>query len=371
MFKKILSYALTVVLVAVAMPLGLTYGSNERDQLNEIQNVISKTQQDIDRGKREERNLLTQIQNLETQMRATQAEIETLRGNIADMEQRIEKALAELEALEADLKEQSDNLNARLSAMYMNGNIGILDVLLGSSSISDFMINMDRIQLIYESDRELMEYLEEQFRIMESHKNFLQKMQDDLIAEREKEANKREALRKNQQDTAVKKAEVELNNKLLEEIMDALLVEANRLIQEILSKQSDEEYVGGALGWPVPGRISSEFGYRIHPILKDRRLHTGIDIACPTGTRVVAANAGRVMMAGWNNSYGYVVMVDHGGGIVTLYAHNSSLSVKEGDIVTRGQTIALSGSTGMSTGPHLHFEVRVNGHYKDPMPYLI
>jgi len=345
---------------------------DERNQLNQLQREMGRTQSDLDQGRREERTLLGQLQTLEEQMRATQSEIDVLRNNIDEMQRRINEAAAELDALEKNLHEQNESLLGRLSAMYMNGSIGIIDVLLGSGSISDFMTNMDRIQLIYESDREVIALLEEQHQILEVHRRYLQQLQDELVAEREKEANKRESLRVNQQKTSEKRAEVVANNKALQEMMDAQQAEADRLIAVILARQGDGLYVGGSMAWPVPGayRVTSEFGMRTHPILRERRMHAGMDIACPTGTRVVAANGGRVMTSGWNNSYGYVVMIDHGGQIVTLYAHNSSLLVNEGDIVSRGQVIALSGSTGMSTGPHLHFEVRVNGVYKDPRGYL-
>ncbi|HVI41383.1 MAG TPA: M23 family metallopeptidase, partial [Anaerovoracaceae bacterium] len=117
-------------------------------------------------------------------------------------------------------------------------------------------------------------------------------------------------------------------------------------------------------------RVTSEFGMRYHPILKVNKMHTGIDIGAASGTKVLAANSGTVIKAGWNNSYGNVVMIDHGGGIVTLYAHNSKLLVSTGDVVAKGQNISLVGSTGNSTGPHIHFEVRVNGEYKNPRDWL-
>jgi murein DD-endopeptidase MepM/ murein hydrolase activator NlpD len=131
-------------------------------------------------------------------------------------------------------------------------------------------------------------------------------------------------------------------------------------------------YSGGKMEWPVSGhtRISSPFGYRIHPIFKVKKLHTGIDIPAPTGTSIGAAAAGTVVYCDWLGGYGKAIMVDHGGGILTLYGHNSALVVSEGDTVSRGQTIAKAGSTGNSTGPHLHFEVRKNGSYVDPMPWL-
>ncbi|HYE69164.1 MAG TPA: M23 family metallopeptidase, partial [Anaerovoracaceae bacterium] len=143
-------------------------------------------------------------------------------------------------------------------------------------------------------------------------------------------------------------------------------------IETIRELQSEGEYAGGHLILPTPGftRVSSAFGYRIHPTLHVRKLHTGIDIPVPTGTEVVAANSGKVILAGKNSSYGNVVVIDHGGGITTLYAHNSRLLVKVGQNVQQGEVISSSGNTGRSTGPHLHFEVRIDGEYKDPMNWL-
>ena len=313
-----------------------------------------------------------QIRTLEGQMLATQAEIDSIKGSIDLTQEKIDTALANLYALEASMNEQNERLNARLRTMYINGNVGFLDVLLGSESISDFMTNMDRVQLIYESDKEVIEALEQQHRIIEAQKQYLLDLQAELVAYRNKEAEKKESLRQNQTQTAEKRAEVARNNKELEALLDAQLAEANRLVAEILRLQGTEDYVGGTLAWPVPGvtRVTSEFGMRMHPILKVRRMHTGLDIGAPSGTTVVAANAGRVIQSGWNSGYGNMVAIDHGGGIVTLYAHHSSNLVSTGDIVVRGQAIAKVGSTGMSTGPHLHFEVRVNGEYKDPRGYL-
>jgi len=371
MGKRIITYALIFSLVISSLSLGLVFG-DERQQLSEVWNKIDQATKDLEKDKKAAQNLLGQIKALESQMNATQAEIDVLRGNIDLTQAKIDAAMANLKDLEDRLDEQNDNLLARLRAMYMNGSISALDVLLGSSSISDFMTNIDRIQLIYESDIEVMESLEEQYKILDTHRQYMADLQAELVAEREKEASKKEALKQNQNLVSKKKSEVEQDIKLLEQFIAEQQKEADRLIEEILKMQSGGEYIGGKMLWPVPGvkRVTSEFGSRIHPILKTRTMHTGIDIGAPTGTKVVAANAGRVMMAGWNDSYGNLVMIDHGGGIVTLYAHNSSLLVKTGDIVMPGDQIAKIGSTGMSTGPHLHFEVRVNGVYVDPRKYI-
>ena len=137
------------------------------------------------------------------------------------------------------------------------------------------------------------------------------------------------------------------------------------------SSSNNSEYTGGSMTWPLPGyySITSPFGNRLHPILKVYKMHTGVDIAgagC-NGKNVVATADGKVIHAGWISGYGNTVMIDHGGGIVTLYAHSQKLLVKKGDTVTRGQAIMLVGSTGYATGPHLHFEVRVNGKYVNPV----
>ena len=131
-------------------------------------------------------------------------------------------------------------------------------------------------------------------------------------------------------------------------------------------------YTGGQFAWPVPGRsyISSGYGYRNRPIGSGREFHTGYDIPAPTGSNIVAAADGTVITAGYVNGFGYTVMINHGGGLVTLYGHNSKLNVSVGQQVTKGQVVAKCGSTGNSTGPHCHFEVRKNGKHTSPAPYL-
>ena len=170
-----------------------------------------------------------------------------------------------------------------------------------------------------------------------------------------------------------KKSEIDKDNKELAAMLDELQAEADALTREIQSLQSTgTTYEGGVMAWPAPGytRVTSEFGNRLHPVLKVNKFHAGMDIGAPSGSKVVAANNGTVIKATYSGSYGNMVMIDHGGGIVTLYAHNTKLLVKTGDKVTRGQQIAVSGATGRVTGPHVHFEVRVNGEYKNPRNYL-
>lgn len=369
--RKVIAYTLVFVLVISFGTLGLTYaGSTAQNQLNNVNDQLSDVKSQLKEGKKLENSLNKEIQALEGKINASQAEINALGGNIAATQKKIQEALAQLDELEKNMEVQNTNLNGRLRTMYKNGSVGFIDVLLGSTSVTDLMTNMDRVQRIYDSDKQVMEQLQQQHQLIDAQKKELLKLQSDLVAAQTEEAEKKAALSEDKSVVADKKAEVASDNKALEEMEKSFLAEANRLKAEILAAQSTgTTYSGGTMAWPAPGvtKITSPFGYRIHPILKVKKLHTGVDIGAPSGTTIVAANGGTVIKAGWNNSYGNMVMIDHGGGIVTLYAHNSSLLVSNGDVVSRGQSIAKSGSTGQSTGPHLHFEVRVNGDYKDPL----
>jgi len=379
MIKKIISYSIIIALAVSCLCFFAeepAFANNDTSQAQANLDAVNAQKNQLEQELKKEQNLKSslnkEIKQLENKIAMANAEIDTLNASIALSEEQIATATAEIERLEEEITVQCDNLNERLRAMYKNGGVGFMDVLLGSSSITDLMTNMDYVERIYDSDKEMLAKLETQHRRIRSQKEYLEDLQLGLEDSRAQEAEKKEALKDDVALVDEKKAQVEEDIDAIEERLDTLNEEANRLVAEILSLQGTGAFVGGDFTWPAPGvsRISSKFGYRIHPILKYKKLHTGIDIACPSNTNIVASNAGQVIKAAWNNSYGYMVMVDHGGGIVTLYAHNSKLLVKAGDVVYKGQTLAKSGSTGMSTGPHLHFEVRVNGEYVDPQNYV-
>lgn len=367
-----LCYCLIAVLVFSVVSLGPSFGGNEQDKLNELNRQITRLQNQLKAGKNQESKLASQIKSLDNLIKEAEGEIRDLQSEILNTNKKIAQVEAQLKAKQEDIDQQNSEMGSRIRAMYKNGEVGILEVLLGSTNITDFLTNLDMAQKIFDNDVEMLEKLEEQHKAMDSHRRQLEELKQNLSVKKQAEASKQGQLQVSRGDVSQLKAEVSGDNKALEKEVDALNNEANALVAEILKLQGGGDYVGGQLAWPAPAskRVTSEFGYRLHPTLKVNKLHTGMDIGVPSGSQVVAANAGKVIKAAWNNSYGYMVMVDHGGGIVTLYAHNSQLKVKTGDVVTRGQTIALSGSTGVSTGPHLHFEVRVNGEYKNPRGYL-
>ncbi len=371
--KKIIA-----VLAAFTLTMA-SFGTAFADELSDSQAALDKInaekaeiQKQIKNNKSTKQTLTKELQDLNGKIALQTNEIQALDVSIGMTEDRISEALVNLDELEAEIAEQNKNLNARLRAMYENGDSGFIDVLLGSTSITELMTNMDRVQLIYDQDKEMLKQLETQHALIEAQRQYLRGLQDDLEANQEQVKGVKASLEENKSAVDAKRAEVEGNIAALEELEDQLNAEANALVAEILKLQGNGEFVGGAFTWPAPGasRITSPFGNRLHPIFKVYKLHTGIDIRCASNTTIVAANSGTVIKAAWNNSYGYMMMIDHGGGIVTLYAHLNSFLVSNGDVVAKGQAIAKSGSTGNSTGPHLHFEVRVNGNYVDPTQYV-
>lgn len=369
--KRFLLFVLTFALTASVITIGVTY-ADEQQQLNELNQEINQTKSALKEGQKKEKELNNQIKQLESQINAAEREIEGIEGDIQKTENHIAAVKADLLQVEQEMTQQNDALQKRLRAMYKNGDVGLIQILLGSEDITDFMTNMDMVQKIFDNDVEILKLMEEQHQKIEQQKKQLENLQAQLVAEKQRRADKQEALQVSRGEVASLKAQVASNNDALEEALDELNAEADRLKAEIRKLQGTQAFVGGQFAWPSQSstRVTSEFGYRLHPILKVNKLHTGMDIGAAAGTNVLAANDGTVIKAGWNNSYGNLVMIDHGGSIVTLYAHNSKLLVSTGDVVAKGQVIALVGSTGQSTGPHIHFEVRVNGEYQNPRNWL-
>jgi hypothetical protein len=366
--KKKLAFILIFVMCISLMSVAV-YADNTQQKLNNVNNQIDNVKKQLQEGKKMENALNAEIQQLESKINNSQAKVNAISGDIGATQLKINEASAELARLQDEMSEQNKNLNARLRSMYKNGNIGFVDVLLGSNGIDELMTNLDRVKLVYENDKKVMEDLKAKNQVVLDSKQRLVALQQSLVAKQNEAKLITVELNADKNEVVGKKAEVASNNKALAEQEKAFLAEANRLKAEILAMQSTgTTYSGGSMAWPAPGnfRITSPFGYRTHPIFGGKSFHTGVDIAAKTGSPIVAANDGTVIRAGWNNAYGNVVFIDHGGGIVTVYAHNSELLVSNGAKVTRGQQISKAGSTGNSTGPHLHFEVRKNGDYQDP-----
>jgi len=330
-----------------------------------------------------------EIEQAASRTQRLNAEVERLRAEITVKE-------ADITATQAEYERQRGLLDNRMTSSYKQGALYYLDLLLDAQSISDFIARTTLVQRVIEDNQEIALGLattrdqltaakEELSRTLETvsvkrkEAEVAEARLRDLRAQRQAAVNEQVAV----QDTKTTLMEENAENaERLRAIAEEEEAESARIEAELRSSSSSGAGVyNGVMTWPVPGfyRITSPYGWRTHPIFGTRKLHTGIDIGRNVdpeqsidGASIVAAGDGEVVYAGYRGGYGNTVIIDHGDGVTTLYAHQQSggIAVSEGDWVTEGVHIGRVGSTGYSTGPHLHFEVRVNGTPTDPMPYL-
>ena len=289
-------------------------------------------------------------------------------------EARIDENEDKLNVLNKDFAVKRDQLAKRVRDIYINGQINYLDVLFGAKDFQDFFTRMDLLKRVIQQDYDLVQVVFAEKTAIETSQKELEQdktAKEKLVAsaaDRKKEAEKKQAAKQAIID------KMETDRATQERIINENLAASKEVEQMIRNSRyqpaSPALSGSGALNWPISGPITSPFGWRVHPITGASRFHSGIDIGGDYGDTIHAAGAGIVSYAGWISGYGYAVIIDHGGGISTLYGHNQALLVSEGQSVSQGQAIAECGSTGNSTGPHCHFEVRVDGEPVDPMGYL-
>ena len=404
---------LTVIAMFLLITSSIYVFANEIDEkknsLKEAEEQQKAVESQLQNKQLEEAEIIEKIEALEMDIIETENEISRLESQISETVEKIEVTQEDLVEAEETIGEKNDTLESRLDTMYRRGNIGYIEVLLGSGDFTELLTNMDMIRKIANQDVELIEELEEQRNLIASKKKLLEDQQAKLVTYQHDAKSQKEelqvsrgtqiTLRREVQSTIGHMAEeltqMEQESQSLEAEIQRLqeeerarieaerkrAEEARRAEEQSAKEQAAKEQAAkeqasqeqtGSTRWPVPGhtRISSPYGNRTHPVLGGTRFHSGIDIPAPSGTPVVAAASGRVIMSQYSGSYGNVVIVDHGAGISTLYAHNSRNQVSVGQQVQAGQTVALIGSTGMSTGPHLHFEVRQNGSTINPTNWL-
>jgi len=359
-------------------------------QLNEATAKRKEAQAKLDEISGQKAGLVERIQTIDDQMAAAEAEIELQEKLIAEYEVLIAEKEVELENSRQKELQQQDEMREYLRFMVENGNLCYLEVLFSADDFSDFLTRYEIItqvteyeQKLYEELKEIKEEVNAQKIALEeertAHEVLLAETQANIaaLAAELEERNammleleaKGEAAQAEFSDIAAQEDELEAEMKKLSA---QLAEEARKAAEEAKKKnqQNKKKYVGGTFLWPLPASytyISSYYGMRTHPVTKIYKLHTGIDIPAGTGTSIYAANAGTVIKSTYSTAYGNYVVVDHGGGITTLYAHMSKRLVSVGDYVSKGETIGKVGSTGYSTGPHLHFEILKNGNYTDPL----
>ena len=340
-------------------------------ELDDINDKIDGKEDQLAEGKEELESLNDRIMYLNTKMIETEESIGTLGGEILEAEKKVKEATIKLQKKQEEIDMNQDELNSRLRNMYKNSGMGFIDILLSSENVNDLFMNYDMVQLIYSKDQDLILMLEEDYALIEDEIGALEDAKKALEAKKEELATKEQQLAAAKEELAIERSKISDENLEIERQIQALEVEAKKLEAE-LEGESWGEYTGGELSWPTVSRwITSYYGPRPDPFGSGTYgWHSGIDIAVSTGTPIYAANSGRVYLSSWYGGYGEAVIIDHGGGMMTLYGHNSERWVSEGEWVSQGQQVAAAGSTGNSTGPHLHFEVRINGATRNPLEYL-
>ncbi len=383
--KIIILFTLWVLSICTISVFGTTI-SNLQNEQKEVENEIKNAQQELSQMEGEIAEVEQQLAKLDIELNTAETEYTNIREQLNEAELQLLQAEAELVEAIAIKESQYETLKNRLAYMYEYGNTSYVEIILGSDSIYDMFNRAEYVSTIAQYDRNLLNAYEEQEKAVENkvdeieaRKNEIEKLY--IEAEIKKEnlektysekmlVVKRMEADKDQQAnmiSALKKTNQEIENKIKEEQQ-----RAEELLRQQQQSGNDIVYTGGLMGWPVQGynRITSGFVERINPVTGRAEYHKGIDIGAPTGTNILSAESGVVIDARYSSSYGYLVIISHGNGISTLYAHNSKLLVSNGDIVSRGSVIAKAGSTGQSTGPHCHFEVRVNGTAVNPISYI-
>lgn len=379
MKKKMIKY-LTILLICnitinyIESPIRVHADTlqEKKDKKEDIENKLEDTKDERKVIEKESAKLQEELDLVKTKLDKLNEEINTLNKE----NKNIEEEILEVEKV---LEENYEIIRSIIKIQYEQKVGGYLSILLEAKDFGNFLRRLEVVSNLIKNNDETIREIKELQVELESKKETLTKQMDEINKNKiivEEEKGRLDKLNKENKAKVKKliKLQGELSSqiKLTEKEISELESRGQEINNEIVSSSGGGSYNGSKMAWPVIGytTLSSKFGYRIHPISGEKKLHTGIDIPAPAGTPVVAANSGTVIISRYDNSYGNMVAIDHGGGIVSFYAHNTERLVKVGDKVSKGQKISTVGTTGYSTGNHLHFEVKKNGTFVDPMNYL-
>lgn len=361
----------------------------KKQELKEINQEIRNTEKQLEEVKEQQSDVAIRLKNIESQLKQKEQELNKLEKELQSTQEALETTRKELEKVIEEAEKQESLMADRIRVIYMNGSSSYLELLLEAKSLNEFLDRMVMVKQLIAFDVEGLERLQQYRDQVDKKRAELEGLEHLLSQKRQAVVNQKAEIEKKKKEQSELLQRLKEEQKRYERDLDELektSKELEKTIQQLLKQleeqrrsqnQSRSKYTGGILAWPVPGfyTITSPFGYRIHPVYDVRRLHTGIDIGSNPGQSIygqnfVAGADGTVIFAGWYGGYGNCVIIEHGGDITTLYAHGSQILVSAGQEVKRGQPVMKVGSTGISTGPHAHFEVRKNGVPVDPLPYL-
>jgi len=363
-----------------------TLGVNFSER-KKIDQLIEKTREEIYRKKKREKSVLNNLTGQQQQLNTLEDNYEQVKDHLGVVQNKVALTKNQLRllqqnlgGLEQELASRQELLNKRMVVTYKYGPQTYLEALFSAKNFADMVYRFETISYFIKNDLNLIKELENsKIRVTEQHELVKQKKRQveieyhQVVSIRDEVSKQQQMV--NYQMVVTKKELQKIQNdrekleKALEEY-EQTSREIEAEIRRLEKRNPGVVYGSGNMMWPLRGRIASTFGWRVHPILRYKKYHNGLDIAVPSGTNVKAVDHGIVVVCGWQGGYGNYIAIKHGNGISSCYGHNSKLLVKNGQRVSKGQVIARAGSTGLSTGPHLHFEIRRNGVPVNPMPYL-
>jgi murein DD-endopeptidase MepM/ murein hydrolase activator NlpD len=392
MKKSLILVAVVLLIFSFILPVFANQIEDKKNELGNVRDDLKQRKQELQQNKEEQDKVSREIDHLEAEIKVIEAEIRLLAKKITETEKQIAETEAELEVAEDNVEHMDSVLAVRLRTIYENGKVSYLDVLFSSSSFVEFLTRFNNLQLIINQDKVMLEEFKVEKERIEAIKESLEERRQELQTLRRKNVQKKEqAVKKRAEQEKLMAALQDVHNEVEKAVrqLEAEARELDNLIKQLQAAQRGTTgYRGtGTMTWPVPeygpSWITSPYGYRTNPFTgAPGAWHGGVDIGIPrvrwprasnyngSPVQVVAVDTGIAYVYPLLGGYGNLVVVDHGGGIATAYAHLDSFLVGHNTPVVRGQAIGIVGSTGASTGPHLHFEVRVNGSRVDPMPYI-
>ncbi len=370
-FRQYLAMGLAAVVMCVAI--GPALANELADQQQQVQQQMQIQQEKAAEAKQKVSGISDQLRKVQVELENAQSDYNAIQAKRSATEELITVNTGILAKAEKNLSERSLILNKRIRDIYQNGQLSYLDVLFGANDFSDFTTRMDLLKRIMNKDIELIIKVKAERQLVLQKRAELESDKAAILQLEKAAIEKKKIIEssKKEREAVLEKA---INDRDVAEQSYQELLEASRKIEQMI-RQSQRGQQGpsgtGAMMWPTDVTdITSPYGWRTHPIFGTSRYHSGIDIGADYGDSVRAADGGVVIYADWMSGYGKTVIIEHGNGISTLYGHNSELLVSEGQRVRKGEVVSRVGSTGNSTGPHLHFEVRQNGSPTSPLDYL-
>ncbi len=366
-----------VLLLVMAMALPAVAGdlAKQQAEYERVQKEIAQIEKRINTNKQQSKSVSSEISRLDKEIYQAEEQLSYLETRLRTTDLEIKATEKDLADAEERLDFRQDMLKTRLRALYERGSVSYLEVLFNARSFSDLINRIGLLQRVVAQDVTVVDSIKTEKVRIEEQKHVLDTKRAEYdVLYRETDSN-RNAIESRKADrtkyqTKLKNDRAELEKSLEEsEQRQQALAE---LIREAQSSNPNSNQGTGQYIWPTPGcrKINSWYGLRNDPFTGKKKFHYGIDIGAPMGAKIVAVDSGTVLYSGWMTGYGKVVIIDHGNNRATLYAHTSVLMVSNNQKVTKGQQIAKVGSTGWSTGAHLHFEFRVNGVRKNPLDYV-